>query len=258
MSIVAPQPAPYYQDDAISLYCGRLEDILPALGLQVDLVVTDPPYGETSIEWDRWPEGWPGLIAQHAPAMWVFGSARMFDDWRDDIRAGGWKMSQDYIWSKGRASTGGVTDRFLRSHEHARHYYLGAWGDIHHEQQRVRVGAARARVSQRKATGKEWHGARNASEWHDDGTRAMLTVCTMPGVRGGIHPTEKPTGILEPLISYGCPPGGTVLDPFAGSGSALVATRSLGRKAVGIELREEQCEATARRLAQGDLFGGAA
>jgi len=74
-----------------------------------------------------------------------------------------------------------------------------------------------------------------------------------------IHPTEKPTGILEPLIAYACPTGGVVLDPFAGSGSTGITARNLGRRAVLIEAREVQCEATAIRLAQGVLdFGGVA
>ncbi len=68
-----------------------------------------------------------------------------------------------------------------------------------------------------------------------------------------IHPTEKPIGILDPLIRYACPPGGTVLDPFAGSGSTLVAARDSGRKAVGIEASEAYCAAIANRLAQGSL-----
>lgn len=63
-----------------------------------------------------------------------------------------------------------------------------------------------------------------------------------------IHPTEKPLGILAPLIAYACPADGLVVDPFAGSGSTLDAARQSGRRAIGIEAREEYCEAAARRL----------
>lgn len=256
MSSIAP-PSPVYEDDRVSLYHGDFRDILPALGVTADLIVTDPPYGETSLDWDRWPEGWPQVAAEHSRSMWMFGSARMFDDWRDDILGPGWRFSQDVIWSKPLAGTGGVTDRFMRSHEHARHYYQGKWSEVHHDQQRIAVGS-RPRTVTRAAQGKKWHGERGATVYEDDGTRALLTVLEARAIRGGIHPTEKPTGILEPLIEYGCPHGGLVVDPFTGSGSTLVAARSTGRYAIGFEVREDQCKATARRLAQGDLFGGVA
>jgi DNA modification methylase len=66
-----------------------------------------------------------------------------------------------------------------------------------------------------------------------------------------LHPTEKPLGILSPLIAYSCPPGGTVLDLFAGSGSTLEAARCAGRRAIGFEVNEQYCDVIARRLASG-------
>lgn len=59
--------------------------------------------------------------------------------------------------------------------------------------------------------------------------------------------------MLELVIAYSVPSGGVVLDPFTGSGSTAVAARHTGRRAVLIEKREQQCEAIARRLAQGVL-----
>ena len=66
-----------------------------------------------------------------------------------------------------------------------------------------------------------------------------------------IHPTEKPAGLLDPLIRYACPPGGLVIDPFAGSGSTLDTARCTGRRAIGIEADERYAELAARRLSQG-------
>jgi adenine-specific DNA-methyltransferase len=62
-----------------------------------------------------------------------------------------------------------------------------------------------------------------------------------------LHPTQKPTAALTPLISAFCPPGGVVLDPFAGSGSTLVAAKQLGRRFIGFEIdAQHHCTATAR------------
>ncbi len=69
------------------------------------------------------------------------------------------------------------------------------------------------------------------------------------------HPTQKNRKLMHRLVSMS---KGTVLDPFAGSGSTLLAARELGRPAIGVELNELWCEITASRLAQADLFGGAA
>jgi len=63
-----------------------------------------------------------------------------------------------------------------------------------------------------------------------------------------IHSTVKPLALMRWLLTLVTPPGGTILDPFAGSGSTLVAAAQLGIRAVGIELSEEYAEIAARRI----------
>jgi site-specific DNA-methyltransferase (adenine-specific) len=237
---------PYFEDReaGIALYLGDMREVLPALDLQADLVLADPPYAETSLAWDRWPEGWPALAATVASSMWCFGSMRMFLHQRDEFAD--WKLSQDIVWQKANG-TGFSTDRFKRVHEIATHWYRGDWSAVRHDTPRtIYTGPdkhARARQSRTPHTG-----AIGAAFYEDDGTRLMRSVLDAPSVRGGSHPTEKPLGILTPLIEYACPPGGLVIDPFAGSGSTLDAARQSGRRAIGIEAHEPYAEAVARRL----------
>jgi len=69
----------------------------------------------------------------------------------------------------------------------------------------------------------------------------------------GEHPAVMPLELAARAIRLSTWPGETVLDPFAGTGTTLLAARQLGRRAVGIELSERYCELAAKRLAQGSL-----
>jgi site-specific DNA-methyltransferase (adenine-specific) len=253
-------PVPYFDDGQVSLYHGDCREILPALGITADLVLADPPYGETSLAWDRWPEGWLQVAAAVSRSLWCFGSLRMFLKHGGEFTAAGWKLSQDVIWEK-HTGTGAAADRFRRVHEHAVHWYSGPWGAVHHDVPRVAATAeqiARNGSAARRTTGAHLGEYGSARTWTEDGKRYMPSVIRAKNLRGtAIHPTEKPVPVLRPLIEYACPPGGLVVDMFTGSGSALAAARTSGRRAVGFEIREEDAEKAARRLSQATLFGEA-
>lgn len=244
---------PYFDDGTVTLYLGDCRAILPALGLEADCLIADPPYASTSLPWDRWPDGWLEAVAGVSGSMWCFGTLRLFMDRAGEFSAARWKLSHDLIWEK-QNGTGFTTDRLKGVHETVGHFYRGAWGSVHHEAPRTEV-AWRTAPSTRQAGPSHTGAIRAGSGWSDDGTRIARSVQRIPNMcrRGPIHPTQKPLELLELLVTYACPPGGMLVDPFAGSCSALEAARHLGRRAIGIEADERHAEAAARRLSQMTL-----
>jgi site-specific DNA-methyltransferase (adenine-specific) len=85
------------------------------------------------------------------------------------------------------------------------------------------------------------------------------TVWRVPPARRVGHPAPFPVEVARRCIRLSTWPGETVLDPFAGTGTTLVAARQLGRRAIGIERSERYCEMAVARLAQRSFdFEGAA
>jgi site-specific DNA-methyltransferase (adenine-specific) len=110
-------------------------------------------------------------------------------------------------------------------------------------------------------------------EWHrEPGCREAVVVAARPGWvarperlasaarvlertpelrRRWGHPVPKPVPVMAALVRLACPPGGLVLDPFAGVGATLVAARRAGRRAVGVELEDRFCRTAVHRLSRG-------
>jgi DNA modification methylase len=143
------------------------------------------------------------------------------------LQADGWFIRSEIIWHKPNAQPSTVTDRPIRDHEqlflltrNARYYY-----DIE-------------AVKEDGITGRRHR-------------RTVWTVQTKP--YRNAHFAVFPPALIEPCILAGAPEGGTVLDPFAGSGTTLMVARQHNRRAIGIELNPdyiplilERCGVSAR------------
>jgi site-specific DNA-methyltransferase (adenine-specific) len=220
---------PYYADDAVTLYLGDCHEVTE--WLDADMLVTDPPYG---IGWTLplTPSGHQQAHAgikndtdtsarDDALALWGDRPALVFGSLRAAYPSH-WKRM--LVFEKPTVGSGlfGVRVPWLSNWEPI--FLLGKWPD-----QTPSRGAV---VKTRQPA---------ASGYSGYTTRAG-------------HPHAKPLDVMESLITA-CPPG-VIADPFAGSGSTLVAAKQLGRKAIGVELDERYCEVTARRLSQGVLDFG--
>lgn len=241
---------PYYQDESCTIYHGDCREILPELhgGGMADAVVTDPPYGDTSLAWDAPIAGWAPLI--DVPQLWSFGSLRAWMREGAALTEAGWRYGQEVIWRKHNGSSFHA-DRFRRVHEFAVHWYRGQWRSLHLDPP-VTMDATPRTVRRKRRPPHTGHIEASAYRSEDGGPRLMQSVIEVPSCHGyAQHPTQKPTGILRPLITYSVPVGGVVLDPFMGVGSTLVAAKETGRRAIGIEIDDRYCEIAVERLGQG-------
>lgn len=231
-------------------------EVIGSLDL-VDCVVTDPPYGETSLDWDEAEIGWLSAMARvvkPSGSIWSFGSLRYLS-WL--LRASGmvaWRQSQEIVWEKHNGSNFHA-DRFKRVHELVVQLYRSdvPWEGVYKKP--VYTNDATARTVRRKRRPTHTGHIEAASYSSEDGgPRLMTSVLYERSCHGyAQHPTQKPLGILRTLIEYSCPTGGTVLDLFAGSGSTLIAAVANGCNAIGVEIEEKYCEIAARRLSQANL-----
>jgi len=244
---------PYYgPKDGITIYHGDCLTILPEI-VSVDVVIADPPYGVTSLPWDKWPgDHW--IKALPGVSLWCFGSLRLFMERRDDFS--NWRLSQDIIWEKHNGSSLHA-DRFRKVHEVIAHFYRGDWARVYKSV--VTTPDATKRTVRAKTKPPHWRALKPIDKYEsfDGGPRLQRTVLRVRSEHGRAeHPTQKPVGIIAPLIEYSSRRGGIVLDPFAGSGSTLVAAALAGRRAIGIEIEERYCEIAAKRLGQRVLGMG--
>lgn len=220
---------PYYADESVTLYHGDCREVTE--WLIGDVLVCDPPYGmayvsRTGVEvtGDE-----STAVRDAALAMWAPRPALVFGTWRVTRPQ---DTKQVLIWDKTEGNgTGGSASPWFLSHEEV--YVLGNWPPV------IPGGRAREGGSPSRSSGV----LRLANYNSQSDSRPQ-------------HPTPKPLPLMHTLLSK-CP-AGVVADPFAGSGSTLLAARILGRRSIGVEVDERYCELAAARLSQGDLFGDAA
>lgn len=202
---------PYYQDASVTLYHGDCRELAPALGLRADAVLADPPYGDTSLAWDKWPIGWVEVARGISDQLWCFGSMRMFLGHSSEFSA--WQLAQDIVWEKHNGSSAS-SGRFRRVHEHALHFYRGDWSAIHREPQFT--DDATARTVRRKRKPAHWGGSGEHTYASDDGgPRQMTSVIYARSCHGfAINETQKPEELMAPLVRYSVPGGGAARQPL--------------------------------------------
>jgi site-specific DNA-methyltransferase (adenine-specific) len=222
---------PFFRQEGLSIFHGDCRAVLPALEPgSVDLVVTDPPYlVNFTGRWDSKHKA----VAGDDDAGWVlpvFGELwRVLKDDRFAVTFYGWPHADVFV--------GAFKEVGFRLVSHLV-FVKNVWG-------LGRFTRGRHEVAYLLAKGQP-----------AVPKRAIGDVIEWEREQDAVHPNQKPVAALVPLVLTYAEQGQTVLDPFMGSGSALLAARQCGNPAIGIEIEDRYCQLAARRMEQKELFPG--
>lgn len=216
--------APYYQDDAVTLYLGDCMDVMRGMDdNSVDMVLTDAPYN----------------------AGFIYGDAT--DDARPWPDYAGWLDAR--VIEMERVATGPVfvyvsVRGLLEMSKLHQPSWVGAW---------PRPAAGNPAGDNRGLLFlPQWepcmvYGDLRPFKWATSDVWSVRALSERNG-----HPCPKPLSLMRLMLTKAAPVQ-SVLDPFAGSGTTLRAAADVGKRAIGIEIDKRYCEIAARRLRQGVL-----
>jgi site-specific DNA-methyltransferase (adenine-specific) len=254
---------PYYEDDGVAIYHGDCLEVLPRLG-EVGQVVTSPPFN-AGMEYEE--SLWSDLAAfDEFTQAWVGAAA-------NQLRAGGWfccevqdmHISPEHSHALNRqkeqtcmATHAKIILKLIASgmlFKSSAVWNRGRWTS---DASRLTCapGSPALLVQHsnllfaRKPGGRP--GAYEFKELtnHDKSIWCRSIWDHIPPEAISGHPCKMPDAMAGGFIKCWSLPPDTILDPFMGSGTTLVAAKNLGRKAIGIEMDERYCELAVRRLSQ--------
>lgn len=241
---------PYYDDGrGVTIWHGQCLDVLPSIG-SVDHLISDPPYFRdvylrASMPKTKVGSGTPARMGTSLAKL-AAGDIGDIDDLVAPLAV--WMAANVKRWGLLFSDVENAHKwRFELESASMRYVRTGAW---------VKPDAMPQMSSDRPSVGFEpctiVH-AKGPMRWNGGGKQAVWTYYIAKGLSRPDHPCPKPEPLMMHIVSDFTDAGETVIDPFMGSGTTLVAAKRLGRKAIGIEREEKYCEIAARRLQQEAL-----
>lgn len=263
---------PFLADPDVTIWHGDALEVLRALpSSSVDAVVTSPPYLDARPEYPSPSPGQFGLIfgelrrvasgpmLLNVGRLWRDGTEQLW--WTVLLNAAcinDWDLLDTLVWLKPNANPihGAV---LTSSHEYV--LILGTPGEALNVDA-IRTEYAASSIPRMSRTWRNGRGVKGDDREDQDGRdvhplgarpRSYIEVC-VGREKGNPHPAPMPLELAEHLVKLAALPGQTVLDPFCGSGTTLLAARRLGRHSAGIDSSADYCQLAARRLQQLSLL----
>lgn len=243
---------PYYEQSGATIYHGNCVEVLESVAPFVDHTMTDPPYARDVYLRMRAPDSkeGSGTIKRLKKSSGLVKMAAGDIGCVDDLIAPVSKL------------LGVLTKRWAIVFSDVESCHLWRTALVASSMTYIRTGAwvkpdAMPQMSgDRPAVGFEpctiAHGV-SPKRWNGGGHQAVWTHYISKGSERPDHPCPKPESLMLELVRLFSDAGESILDPFMGSGTTLVAAKRLGRRSIGIEVEEKYCEIAAKRLAQEAL-----
>lgn len=221
----------------MKLYHDDCFHILPTLD-GIDLCLTDPPYGQTHLEWDipiDWASFWNQIrrIMKPTGIVLIFGIQPMVSQ---VIMSNSKDFRYDLIWLKTMPT--GYLDanrKPLRVHEHILFFSQRFKGTTYNPQKKNTCLPCRTRKREKELGAKQYANHKRFTTI-SDGDRYPTSILHFSNSNhDSQHPTQKPISLLTKLILTYSNPNDVILDPFMGSGSTGIAALGNNRDFIGIE-----------------------
>jgi len=268
---------PFLRDPDVTLWHGDAREVLRRMPPQsVDATVTSPPYADArGDDYDRvgladYP-GWFKTVAlELLPVTKPTGSfmlnlGRVFRGGIESsyieetvlaVQSVGWVRIDTIIWRKLNALPNQHRE-LRRMHEYV--YWFAVSPDAYRGFDHVREPYAASSLTRYQRTFKSAAKNRPREErgrnMNPLGAKpGSVFSCTVGRERGNPHPAPMALDLADHLVRLSSPPGGTVLDPFAGSATTLIAARRHNCIGIGIESSLDYCRLASDRLAQQSLL----
>ena len=232
---------PYYEDDQVTLYHGHCLDVFSSSSWHTDArIITDPPYGFGAYDTDIAPD--LNLLSRWVsdnPTVAIFGYPEHLA--RLCAKTGATPSEWVTWWPTNPMR--GRDGQLQRESEHIAIFGAVPGGkrvQVERSESAKRIADVQAHLGKAKAG--DYRAAGDV--WTDAKPGSGFTT------HRKLHPNEKPVSLMSKLVQLCSEPGEIVLDPFAGSGTTLVAAKSAGRRAIGVEIEEAFCEVIAMRCSQ--------
>lgn len=252
-------PAPFYHDNTVTLYnadCLKLSD--EKLGLQADMLLTDPPYGCTAQEWDKrldWSKFWAMVLLRSketAPIMFTINALGL----AEAITTSPISFCGAWHWRKNKGTNHLNKDKQpLRVIEHIPIFcnvppvYNPQMWQSEPQNYAFKKGFSKVYGRETACESRTGETSRYPINVLEDFPEIVIDC---PVVNNDdpnrIHSNQKPVELFEYLIRTHSNIGDTIFDPFAGSGTTAIAARNTGRKCVLIEKSKNDCEKIVARL----------